>query len=68
MSTITLITNVNIFDGKNATLVEKADLLVEGNKIKTISTKRIEARGATLIDGGGRTLTPGWITDAPMST
>jgi len=61
MSTITLITNVNVFDGKKDTLIEKANVLVEGNKIKTISTKKIEASGATIIDGGGRTLMPGLI-------
>jgi len=61
MSTTTLITNVNVFDGKNDTLTEKVNVLVEGNKIKTISTKKIEANGATKIDGGGRTLMPGLI-------
>ena len=60
MSTI-LITNVNVFDGKNEKLIEKADVLVEGNKIKQVSTKKIDAAGATVIDGGGRTLTPGFI-------
>jgi len=59
--TTTLFTNVNVFDGKNEKLIEKANVLVEGNKIKTISTKKIEAAGATVIDGGGRTLMPGLI-------
>lgn len=57
----TLLTNVNVFDGKNEKLVQKANVLVEGNKIKTISTKKIEAADVTVIDGGGRTLTPGFI-------
>lgn len=60
MST-TLITNVNVFDGKNEKLIEKANVLVEGNKIKTVSTEKIEAGDATVIDGGGRTLIPGLI-------
>ena len=60
MST-TLITNVNVFDGKNEKLIEKANVLVEGNKIKTVSTEKIEAGDATVIDGGGRTLMPGLI-------
>ena len=60
MST-TLITNVNVFDGKNEKLIEKANVLVEGNKIKQVSTQKIEAADATIIDGGGRTLMPGII-------
>jgi len=42
-------------------LIEKVNVLVEGNKIKMISTKKIEAGDATLIDGGGQTLMPGLI-------
>jgi len=61
MSASTLFTNVNVFDGVNEKLIEKANVLVEGNKIKTISTRKIEAGGATVIDGGGRTLMPGLI-------
>jgi len=57
----TLFTNVNVFDGKNEKLIEKANVLVEGNKIKQVSTRKIDAAGATLINGGGRTLTPGFI-------
>ncbi len=60
METI-LFTNVNVFDGKNEKLAQNANVLVEGNKIKTISTKPIQANGATVIDGGGRTLMPGLI-------
>jgi len=57
----TLFTNVNVFDGKNEALIENANVLVEGNLIKSVSTDAIEADGATLIDGGGRTLMPGLI-------
>jgi len=60
MST-TLFTNVNVFDGKNEKLIEKASVLIEGNAIKQVSTGKIEARDATVIDGGGRTLMPGLI-------
>ncbi len=61
MSTTALITNVNVFDGKSEKLIEKANVLILDNKIKTISTKTIAANGATVIDGGGRTLMPGLI-------
>jgi len=57
----TLFTNVNVFDGENEKLIETANVLVEGNKIKMVSTKKIEAADATIIDGGGRTLMPGII-------
>ena len=56
-----LITNVNVFDGKNEALIENANVLIEGNLIKTVSTDAIEADGAKVIDGGGRTLMPGLI-------
>ncbi|MDV7142001.1 amidohydrolase family protein [Tropicimonas sp. TH_r6] len=56
-----LFTNVNIFDGVSEALVENGSVLVEGNLIKTVSTEAIDAGEATVIDGGGRTLTPGFI-------
>lgn len=57
-----LFTNVNIFDGNNETIATGMNLLVEGNKIKTISKDPIPTNaGATVIAGGGRTLTPGLI-------
>jgi adenine deaminase len=57
-----LITNVNIFDGKNEKLKMDHDLLVEDNFIKKIG-KGLKVDNALVIDGGGRTLIPG-LTDA----
>ena len=57
----TLFTNVSVFDGMNEARIENANVLVEGNLIKTISQAPITAEGATVIDGGGRTLMPGLI-------
>ncbi len=57
----TLFTNVYVFDGVHEKRIEHANVLVEGNLIKQISTKKIAANGATVIDGGGRTLIPGLI-------
>ena len=54
-----LFTNVNVFDGVSAERIEKANVLVEGNLIESISTNPIDVEGATVIDGGGRTLMPG---------
>ncbi len=59
--TQTLFTNVHIFDGLNEARIENANVLVEGNLIKTVSTDAIDAPNATVIDGGGRTLMPGLI-------
>jgi len=58
-----LFTNVHVFDGVNEKRTENANVLVEGNLIKQVSTAAIAAAGATVIDGGGRTLMPG-LTDA----
>jgi len=56
-----LIQNVNVFNGQSETLIKNASVLVEGNRIKAISTKAMATEGATVIDGGGRTLMPGLI-------
>jgi len=56
-----LFTNVHVFDGVNEKRIENANVLVEGDLIKQVSTTPISAPGATVIDGGGRTLTPEFI-------
>lgn len=59
----TLFTNVKVFDGVQDKLF-KADVLVVGNKIETVSEKSLSPIQAThmqVIDGGGRTLMPGMI-------
>ena len=59
----TLFTNVNVFDGVQNKLF-KADVLVVGNKIETVSREPlgvIQSTTMQLIDGGGRTLMPGMI-------
>lgn len=53
-----LITNVRVWNGSNDK-AKRADVLVEGNKIKAIG--KINAPNAVLIDGKGGTLTPGFI-------
>ncbi|WP_244952313.1 amidohydrolase family protein [Ruegeria arenilitoris] len=57
----TLFTNVHVFDGVNEQRIENASVLIEGNLIKAVSTDAIDAPNAEVIDGGGRTLTPGFI-------
>jgi imidazolonepropionase-like amidohydrolase len=57
----TLFTNVNVFDGEHEKLINNANVLIEGNLIKQVSTQPISADGATVVDGKGRTLMPGLI-------
>ena len=57
----TLFTKVHVFNGMDGERLENANVLVEGNIIKTVSTEAIEAPNAEIIDGGGRTLMPGLI-------
>lgn len=56
-----LFTNVNIFNGIDADLVQNGSVLVEGNLIKTVSAEDIDAPDAFVVDGEGRTLMPGLI-------
>jgi len=56
-----LFTNVNVFNGKDAKLIEDGSVLVEGNLIKAVSAEPIEAPDAYKVDGKGRTLMPGLI-------
>ena len=58
-----LFTNVNVFDGVSDQLQNSMNVLVEGNLIAEVSESSISAAGATVIDGGGRTLMPG-LSDA----
>jgi imidazolonepropionase-like amidohydrolase len=57
-----LFANFRLFDGKSSSLREGVRLLVEGNRIKAISTGNPAAPdGAQVIDCGGRVLMPGLI-------
>jgi imidazolonepropionase-like amidohydrolase len=57
-----LFKNVNIFNGTEDRLYKNHQVLVEANLIKEISAGEIQTNsGATVIDGGGRTLTPGFV-------
>ncbi len=57
----TLFRNVNVFDGTSNRLAMGQDVLVEGNLISQIGQGLEGPAGATIIDGGGRTLMPGLI-------
>ncbi|WP_394138877.1 amidohydrolase family protein [Vibrio chagasii] len=58
----TLFQNVDVFNGTENKLYEDYFVLVEGNIITSISSKTIDVRDdAVVIDGTGKTLTPGFI-------
>ena len=58
----TLFKNVDVFNGTENKLYEDHFVLVEGNIITSISAKTIDVRDdALVIDGTGKTLTPGFI-------
>ncbi|TDG12433.1 amidohydrolase family protein [Seongchinamella unica] len=56
-----VLTNVHVFDGVSEKRIENANVLIEGNLIKRVTTDALDINGATTIDGGGRTLIPGLI-------
>ncbi|MGL4975519.1 MAG: amidohydrolase family protein [Bosea sp. (in: a-proteobacteria)] len=58
----TLFTNVNVFDGKSPKRAMGMTVLVEQGKISWIRPGKVAGpAGATVIDGGRRTLMPGLI-------
>lgn len=56
---VVLITNVNVWDGTSDGLQNGMSVLVEGNLISRVAANISAPSGATVIDGGGRTLMPG---------
>jgi len=56
-----LFTNASVFDGFAPSLIEGANVLVEGNVITQVSTSKIDAPNAQVIDATGKYLTPGLI-------
>jgi imidazolonepropionase-like amidohydrolase len=56
-----LITNVSIFDGSSNQLAEGQNVLVEGKLIKQIGADLKANDNVIVIDGSGRTMTPGII-------
>jgi imidazolonepropionase-like amidohydrolase len=57
----TLITNVNLWDGTSDAAQPGMSVLVENNLVTRVASSINAPRGATVIDGGGRTLIPGLI-------
>ena len=57
----TLIQNAKVFDGRGENLTESMSVLIEGNKIKQIGATIDAPEATTVIDAGGRVMTPGFI-------
>lgn len=55
-----LITNVDVWNGTADQVAKQMDVLIEGDKIKSVG-KNLSAADATVIDGKGGTLIPGII-------
>ncbi|HAY33223.1 MAG TPA: amidohydrolase family protein [Ignavibacteria bacterium] len=53
--------NVNIFDGKSNQLLLNKNVLIEDNKIVSISNDQILNASATVLNAEGKTLMPGMI-------
>ena len=59
---VTLFRNVRIFDGTSRSLSAPSSVLVRGNLIERVSATAVpDEDGATVIEGGGRTMMPGLI-------
>jgi imidazolonepropionase-like amidohydrolase len=59
--TAILFKNARIFDGVSEECQEGMQVLVEGDRIREVSSKPIKSANAQVIDVGGRTLMPGLI-------
>ncbi len=57
----TIIMGARIFDGVNEKLITGKDVLIEGNKIKSIAADLSAPAGASVIKAEGRILMPGLI-------
>src|SRR5262245_38984684 len=56
-----LFRNVQLLDPARDRLLGSHEVLVEGDAIREVSEGALPVAGATVIDGGGRTLMPGLI-------
>lgn len=55
----TLFKNVNIIDVKTGKIIANQNVLIEGNRIKSISSKALPEKNATIINATGKYLMPG---------
>jgi imidazolonepropionase-like amidohydrolase len=58
---ISVLNNARVFDGASSDLIEGASIVVEGDRIREISSQAPKFTDARIIDCGGRFLMPGLI-------
>lgn len=58
--------NVQLLDPAKDRVLGGHEVLVDGDVIREVSARPIQSAGATVIDGGGRTLMPGLIDGNPL--
>ncbi len=58
---LVLFRNAQLLDPTRADLADGISVLVEGDRVREVSSRPIKAPGAVVIDCGGRTLMPGLI-------
>ncbi|HEV8307503.1 MAG TPA: amidohydrolase family protein [Methylomirabilota bacterium] len=58
---VILFRNAKLLDPTRSELTDEASVLVEGDRIREVSSRPLAASSATVIDCGGRTLMPGLI-------
>jgi imidazolonepropionase-like amidohydrolase len=58
---ITVLTNATVFDGASADAVENGTVVIEGDRIREVTSGKVQLTDARTIDCGGRYLMPGLI-------
>jgi imidazolonepropionase-like amidohydrolase len=58
---ITVLTHATIFDGVSEDLVENGAVVIEGDRMREVTTGAVQFNDARVIDCGGRFLMPGLI-------
>ena len=52
-------THANVFDAESAKILKDQNVVVSGNRIRSVGPGAVDAAGAELIDASGKTLLPG---------
>jgi imidazolonepropionase-like amidohydrolase len=58
---ITVLANATIFDGTSAEFVENGTVVIEGDRIREVTSGEVQFNDSRVIDCGGRYLMPGLI-------
>lgn len=61
LTVITVLTHATIFDGDSEELVENGTVVIEGDRIREVTSGEVRLNDSRVIDCGGRYLMPGLI-------